>query len=117
MAYNGNPTSADLVTVDPNFSLPPGVAGVEYTNPDDAGDVDFERDSVTGELVSEEFGQDDLVSLPDGGMESTGLAPDYINVVQQIMRQTSDGRYVVDIIVEVDDMPNVTSYEVGMTKQ
>ena len=47
---------------------------------------------------------------------ATLLPPDWVQVVSQVMRQTSDGRYVVDVILEVEDLAGVTGYEVGITK-
>lgn len=111
----------DLVTVDPNFSLPPGVADLGYTNPDDNADSSLERSSQSGQVVTVEYdefqqGEDGEGFGDQSGLGSGLLPPDYVNVVSQVMRQTTDGRYVVDVILDVEDVPGVTGFEVGLTK-
>ena len=112
-----------VVTVDPNFSLPPGVADFQYINPDDSTDPALERSETTGEVIAFEYDEiwlgDDSESNDDGDSNNPStqlLPPDYVTVVSQIMRQTSDGRYVVDVILDVEDIPGVTGFEVGLTK-
>ena len=109
----------DLVTVDPNFSLPTGVADLGYTNPDDKADSSIERSNTTGQIINIDYdeaivGEGDF----DGnvGVGSGLLPPDFVNVVSQVVRVTSDGRVSVDVILEVEDLPGVTGYEVGLTK-
>jgi len=113
----------DTTTVDPNFFLPPGVADLGYNNPDDKTDPALERSETTGEVIAFEYdesalGSDDGDSSgADSGDTSSGLRPpDYVTVISQVMRLTSDGRYVVDIILDVEDIPGATTYEVGLTK-
>lgn len=114
----------DVVTVDPNFNLPPGVVDLGYTNPDDKTDPSLERSSDTGEVVVFEYDElglgiddTDLSAEGEANNLSNGLMPpDYVSVISQVMRQTSDGRYVVDIILDVEDIPGATNYEVGLTK-
>lgn len=113
----------DTVSVDPNFSLPPGVKDLSYNNPDDKTDPSLERSEATGEVIAFEYdeiwlGESDESSGDDDSNNPSNqlLPPDYVTVVQQVMRQTSDGRYVVDVILDVEDIPGVTGYEVGLTK-
>lgn len=105
MANTDNPISADFVTVDPNFDLPAGVAGIGYVSPEEK---ELEDSAIGYEIVEDEV---------DNPFTTPALRPpDYITVVSQVMRQATDGRFVVDVILEVDDMPTVTKYEVGITK-
>ena len=112
----------DQVSVDPNFSLPPGVSDLGYTNPDDKTDSSLERSDETGEVISVDYdeweiGENEATDEGESNNPGSGLLPpDWVQVITQVMRQTSDGRYVVDVILEVEDIPGVTGYEVGLTK-
>lgn len=111
MAENSNPSSADFITVDPNFFLPPNLAGIGYAGSEDGPDGSMDDQEISGE------GDSGSVSTIDPLPTSPVLRPpDYANVVSQIMRQTSDGRYVVDVIIDVEDVPDVARYDVGVTK-
>lgn len=115
----------EVVAVDPNFSLPFGVTDIGYSSPEEKNDSGIERSDSTGEIIPTEYNVESLGEM-DGTLDSEDsvgesneailLPPDYISVVSQVMRQTSDGRYVVDVVLEVEDIPNVTGYEVGLTK-
>ena len=109
------------VTVDPNFSLPPDLIDITYSNPEEK-EVTTTRSVESGDLVASEY--DEVFETIDNpsdqvvGIENQTLLypPDHIDVVSQTMYQTTDGRYVVDVVIEVEDIPNVTGYEVGLTK-
>ena len=114
------------VSVDPNFSRPPGVIDLEYRDIDDAGEssTNTERSDETGNVISIDY--DDAVI--DGGYDGTVpgdgtdtqitelYPPDYISFVSQITRIASDGRVVVDVVIDVPDAPAGLTYDVRLTK-
>lgn len=120
MANSDDPRIYEVVTVDPNFSVPFGVRDLGYLNPDNQETEATERSDETGEVVSVEYDEMsdpiDFDSSPAPGSEVGIYPPDSVTVVSQILRQTNDGRYVVDVVIEVEDMPGVNQYEVGLTK-
>lgn len=114
---------APPIEIDPNFFLPPTVVDMRYRNLEDADDSTTTRSPDTGEVVSVEYDDisfNELVSDNDpfeNETVSTFIAPpDYANVVSQQVRVASDGKFVVDIILDVEDVPNVVQYDVRLTK-
>lgn len=121
MSQMENQRVYEIVTVNPNFDLPPDLINLRYENiEEDYDNVFAQRDSEVEAVVEyEDFygdeSSDEYGSEPDG--TGTGIRPpDYISIVSQVARQTTDGRYVVDVIIDVEDLPNVLGYEVGITK-
>src|SRR6476469_921478 len=95
----------NVVKIDPNFDLPRGVRDIEYSTPDKT-DSSLQRSDDTGVFYSVSYDEPDVVGpdsdFPQGGTNTGSLGlrpPDYINVVSQVMRLTTDGRYVVDVII------------------
>ena len=116
-------TVAQPIEIDPNFFLPPNVVDMRYVNQEDANlDSATTRDSDTGEVVNYDY--DDLSYSEDAGdgTDPVGSAPivvappDAVTVVSQQVRQTADGKFVVDVILEVDDVPGAVNYDVRLTK-
>ena len=123
MAIVDRSKAFDVVTVDPNFPLPPGVSDLGYQTPEEKNDSTLDRSDSTGQVVVTEYDDgyfgDENEATDEGETSNptaTLLPPDWVQVVSQVMRQTSDGRYVVDVILEVEDLAGVTGYEVGITK-
>lgn len=84
--------------VDPRIFLPI-VEGYEY---DDSG---------TPNVSAEESAVEEIVIGPprDGSLLQP---PERVAVVDQISRKAADGRSVVDIVLEVEDVVGATEYEV-----
>lgn len=91
-------TSYARDTFDPRHELPP-VIGAKYDEdimpvpPVDDSPPIVIIDPVTGRL----------------------LPPGKITIVEQIIRQGTGGKEVVDIVIEVEDMPGATEYEVRVS--
>lgn len=105
------------VSVDPNLPLPPGVIDLGYKNIDD-DPSGVERSATTGEVVSTEYSEvsaeefyQDLIAA-----NSLLLPPNTVTVVSQVARGTSDGTFVVDVVLDVPDAQGVTGYDVRVTK-
>lgn len=102
---------------DPNLDLPVGLKNVNVTptvqegivvdTPAEGDDVDpsdsLGIDDEDGGDLNEDFSNDILD--PPGSME----------IVSQTVRTAPDGRQVVDIIIDVEDVSGALNYEVRIT--
>ncbi|HEY6019984.1 MAG TPA: hypothetical protein VIY48_08795, partial [Candidatus Paceibacterota bacterium] len=59
---------------------------------------------------------DDAVTSTDGNATPTLLPPNNVSVVSQTVRVATDGRSVVDVVLEVDDIPGVIQFDVRLSK-
>lgn len=73
-------------------------------------------------VVELEYGDDEIDYIPQAGEVQitvpplTGLLPpNNITVISQRLRRNRGGKDVVDLIIEVEDMPGATEYEVRVT--
>lgn len=106
--------------VDPMFYIPEGIDEDTwaYTQPDE---VTYDNEDFSlNEVESDEFGDvDSDVTIIDDGDASSDDAPmtiDNLTVISQVLRRANDGSQVVDLVVEVDDIPGITKYEFRVTK-
>lgn len=97
--------------VDPMFFIPDGVDELVYD------DAERELDVEIVEEESEEI-YDDVFLVDDTETSNTEApeTPDILSVVEQVLRKTSAGNQVVDVVVEVDDIPGISKYEFRVTK-
>lgn len=104
---SGRIVKKPAITIDPNFLLPPGLIDVTQR------DVETEELEYDGEEVTES--NEEVV---DAGY----VDPDHLEttqtflVVNETVRVLPDGSSVVDLIVELDDIPGITNYEARVTK-
>lgn len=102
------------IKIDSNAFLIPGLVNVEYANPEDRAvsiTEGFEGEEIS--IIYDEFTD---VS-EDTGVESNFLRPpDSAEIVEQIVRVAPDGRFVVDVVLEVENISGVSNYDVGITK-
>jgi hypothetical protein len=112
-------------SIDPNFSLPPGVIDLEYRNIDEPRDSSTERSEDNGEVINVDYDSSSFQELNDWGNDTgTGTdssgdilyPPDSITLVTQTVRITSDGRTVVDVVLEIDNSVAGVTYDVRLTK-
>lgn len=108
--------------VDPMFYIPEGMDDDTWVYREDANS---DIDSETTTLDATEGGFDDFevvegdVTIIDEGDASEDDAPltvDNLTVVSQVLRRAADGTQVVDLVVEVDDVPGINKYEFRVTK-
>jgi hypothetical protein len=85
--------------LNPNFPIPPG------------GDEDFvyddEFDLEDGDAGGDGTGED---GEDDGEFDELPIPEDF-SVVGQVVRTTQGGQAVVDLILEVEDIPGVVQYD------
>lgn len=75
----------------------PPVSGYEYK---DSFDTSREPEA-----------EDYTLDLPGDNPEGL-LPPESVSIVEQVYRKDAAGRTVVDLIVEVEDVPGATEYEI-----
>ena len=96
-------------SIDPTlFFIPPDVidfrSQTRDPNADEPTEYDPGLDDTDGEVDVPDDGSDDLAT------------PSWLNVVSQTARSSSDGRTVVDVVVEVEDILGALTYEVRVTR-
>lgn len=87
-------------TFDPRLALPP-VIDAEYD--------DRDKERIQG------YGSDmpEFLVPPNQSLRP----PENIRILEQIVRQGVGGKDIVDLIIEVEDVPGATQYEVRVTAQ
>lgn len=103
--------------IDPRFFLPPNVTGVTYSGRSEISSDAPIQDS-TDTIITVDYTTDDSVGEAPSGFEDEDrlLPPDSITVISQTARVVSGGATVVDIVIDVEDAPRVSQYEVRVTK-
>jgi hypothetical protein len=103
------------VTVDPRLFVPEGVIDMNAKSPeidpDNPVDVPVELIDEVGEIISD-APADNISNLEDFTLPT----PNSVTVVEQTMRFGPDGRAVVDVVIEVEDVPGISNYDVRTTK-
>jgi len=115
-----NVTSTDEIVLDPQFFLPPGIVGTRVLTPDE---IAQRAGSYVEEEVEATFDyQDDVEGEeffdPGFTIDNPALldAPSSVTIVSQTVRETAGGQSVVDVVIEVNDVPGVTEYQIRETK-
>lgn len=101
---------------DPNLDLPVGLKNVNVTptvqeglvvdTPE--GEIDPEDTNVIGLIEDEE-------DLNEDFSNDILEAPGSLEVVSQTVRTAPDGRQVVDLVIEVEDVDGALNYELRVT--
>jgi hypothetical protein len=120
---SGNVIKSPEIVLDPTFFLPPDVVDVRVGNANDPSEDDgatfddvVDSDDV---LVTDEdlAGGDDSAPIDDDG-EGVELlpTPQWMNIIDQQVRIAPDGKAVVDVVIELEDVSGATEYDVRITK-
>lgn len=119
------------VTLDPRLFIPDGVIdiGVRSTeiDPDTPTPTTDDSDAIDdGTTGSTDTGSGDGgvvydpptgVDIPVESGESDKLpTPQTVTIISQTIRIAPDGSSLVDVVIEVEDIPGVTNYDVRITK-
>lgn len=102
--------SRDKTVIDPAFYIPEGLEN-EFVYAENTNYVSDEELDVS-EFTSDEFVGDE----DDFDNESTIPVPDAPVVILQTIRTAPGGTQVVDVIVEVEDIPGVEDFELHVSK-
>jgi hypothetical protein len=104
------------VTLDPRLFVPGDVIDMSVKSPeidpDNPIDVPTEATGEEGDVIADAEGADNISNLEN----FTLPAPNSIVVAEQTIRFGPDGRAVVDVVIEVEDVPGISNYDVRTTK-
>lgn len=102
--------------LDPMFQIPEGTDEFVYDEnatitEEETLDEFFLEDGETGSVP------DDTTLIDDGGVEGVGpRAPEAFAIVSQTLRTAPGGQQVVDLIIDVTDVPGISEYEFRVTE-
>ena len=105
------------IEVDPNFFVPPGVIGISQAESSGSQStygqdiIDVEDDGYFEEVDT--LGP--ITDAGDGGNEILGV-PSNFSVFSQTVKILPDGTAMVDVILDIPDVPGANNYEVRITK-
>lgn len=105
---------ASITYIDPAFPMPEGMdpqvwQRAEYSSIQPGG-VPIEGNGVNG------VDSDTTIVEDDSDAPETVPTPDNLVISGQVLRRAQDGTIVVDIIVDVDEVPGAENYEFRLTK-
>lgn len=109
-----NIASVQPKVLDPNFFLPPGVVDLRYVNDQDTDGL-YPDDDPT-EAVDPDTGENTDGDINVGDVNTALAPPANITIISQTVRPVSGGSYVVDVVIDVEDVPGVTNYETRLSK-
>lgn len=105
-----NSVKREVTALDPMFYIPEGVD--EFVYEDENSWIPIVEPYEEPEIYFE----DTFVSEDDLNYYDGPETPDILGVVEQIARTDETGRQVVDVILEVEDLPGVSNYEFRVTR-
>jgi len=112
---SGNIINLPDVLVDPNSFLPPGVVGMRYVDPADREpEVTEDEDGSTVTVIYDEVF--DLSELSPQAAAIELHPPITATIIEQSVHVANDGRFAVDVVLEVEDILGVRDYEVRVSK-
>jgi hypothetical protein len=100
--------------LDPNLDLPPDLKNVTFTKPTNdeviSGEVGAEID-----VQIETLDDDSSIINEDEPADNLDI-PGSFSIVSQTIKTGADGRQVVDVVIDVEEVPGATNYNVRVTK-
>lgn len=99
------------VVIDSIFFVPEDIVGVRQATEEElVPSTDDEYDDGSTEYSLDVDEETDVLDTP-----GTLQTPQYVNVVSQTVRFTADGRSVVDVVLDVENVPGAINYEVRVS--
>jgi hypothetical protein len=101
----------------PTFFLPPDVVDM-FSGTSVDTDVDSESvdDTIEGEVQSDYEATSGESSNEETDVADTVFAPQWMTIISQSVKISSDGTATVDVVVEFEDVFGNTEYDVRVTK-
>jgi hypothetical protein len=100
--------------LDPNLDLPPDLKNIKFiSNPDN--NIEMGDATADIDIQSETLDDDDSLT-DDEAMVDVLEPPGSFQIISQTIRTGLDGSQVVDVVVEVEDVPGAVSYNVRVSK-
>lgn len=103
--------------IDQNFGIPAGLDQTGTKASDDANNDVVFTDETNQIDIQTQTDEDDNSDLDEDGGDDGSTPPNSIQIVQQTVRTAPDGRQVVDIVIEVEDVPGALNYDIRVTKE
>lgn len=107
------------VVLNPVFFMPPDVVdikvGYEDTTQENIANTTY-SDIIDGQDATD-FDVTSGQSTDTTESGETPMPPQFMNVVEQTVRIAPDGKSVVDVVVEFEDLLGNNEYDVRITKQ
>jgi hypothetical protein len=97
---------------DPNTPIPFGLSDAAY---DDKELTELPEPDAEIDVQTETTNDDDSQINEDEVDDELGV-PGYFEIVEQVVRTGPDGSQVVDIVIEIEDVPEAEDYQVRVTK-
>lgn len=112
------------VVLNPVFFLPSDVVDVRVGDPSDPVEEDGVTydDVVDVDDIIDESETDSVVDTPNVPIDDDGEGaemlptPQWMTIVDQQVRIAPDGKAVVDVVIELEDITGATEYDIRMTK-
>jgi hypothetical protein len=117
------------VILNPQFFLPPDVIDVRVADTSDPSQEDgvtyddvIDADDVLADGSDDssiDGGVSDTPNIPsddDGEGAEVLPTPQWMNIIDQQVRIAPDGKAVIDVVIELEDVTGATEYDVRMTK-
>jgi hypothetical protein len=96
---------------DPNLDLPRELKNARYIRKPDVDEDQLDEQDLEADTESDDNSQEDIGRNGDDILD----APDSYEVISQTVRTGSDGRQLVDVVIEVEDVDGAINYEVRVT--
>jgi len=109
------PNSNDPIEFDPNHYIPFGLKGAVYTEPR-GGSQEVADPDTEGNVFQDDTQEDELAGTADATDDEALDAPSFMEIVEQVIRTAPDGRQVVDVVLEIEDIEGSIKYDVRVTK-
>lgn len=106
------------VTIDPRFTFPDDVIDLKQNHhdedlPEAYDDNDYSA-AISEVTLDQTVPSNDVLSEPETA--HVLHAPQYLSIVSQTVRISSDGTSFVDVVLEAEDVLGADSYEIRITK-
>lgn len=99
------------VVLDPNLFLPPGVTGMRLETLEERG-----RKSPGSSSGGDDTSIDSEYTYDNPDLDTSLRPPAWLKLISQTVRTGPTGIQVVDVVIEVEDVPGVTDYQPRVTK-
>lgn len=111
------------VVLNPVFFIPPDVIDIRVgdpTDPSEENDVTYDDiidvdDNLTDQDLATSSGPEDIAD-EDGEGGEVLPTPQWMTIIDQQVRIAPDGKAVVDVTIELEDVSGTTEYDVRVTK-
>lgn len=103
------------IEIDPIFRIPEGAEDIFVVGRDSADGV---NDDIEGQVSVDIFGLDiDSSEVDDVTFTDNDLGtPDNFFIESQVIRRSTGGQMVVDVVLAIDEVPGATNYEIQVVK-